>query len=70
VRSMAQLLRDKQTMVVPPPYEIGAGTSPEMHRLLVGGLEKDPAKRLATLREVTAWDGVPDAEFLGRLFNR
>ena len=69
-RSMAQLLQDKLAMTVPPPYEIGPGISPEMHRLLVIGLEKDPAKRLSTLRDLTGWRGPLDEDFLARLFAR
>jgi serine/threonine protein kinase len=69
-RSMAQLLQDKLSMTVPPPYEIGPGISPEMHRLLVAGLEKDPAKRLNSLRGVAVWGQTPDPEFLAKLFAR
>ncbi|HEX4825861.1 MAG TPA: protein kinase [Candidatus Polarisedimenticolaceae bacterium] len=70
VRSMAQLLKDKQALVVPPPYEIGPGISPEMHRLLVAGLEKDPTKRLGSLKEAALWVGVPGGAFLDKLFRR
>ena len=69
-RSMAQLLKDKQMLVVPPADAIGTGISPEMHQLLVSGLEKDPANRLASLKDAAAWAGVPDEGFLEQLFRR
>jgi hypothetical protein len=68
-RSMTQLLQEKLNKTVPPAYEIGSGISPEMHRLLVGGLEKDPAKRLGSLRHVLGWRGEPDPDFLAKLFS-
>jgi serine/threonine-protein kinase len=67
-RNMTQLLQEKLTRSVPAAYEIGAGVSPEMHRLLVGGLEKDPAKRLGSLRQVLGWRGELDPDFLAKLF--
>jgi serine/threonine protein kinase len=67
-RNMTQLLQEKLTKTVPPAYEIGSGISPEMHRLLLGGLEKDPAKRLGSLRHVLGWRGELDPDFLEKLF--
>jgi tRNA A-37 threonylcarbamoyl transferase component Bud32 len=67
-RSMTQLLHEKLTRSVPPAYEIGSGITPEMHRLLVGGLEKDPDKRLSSLRHILGWRGEPDPDFLAKLF--
>jgi tRNA A-37 threonylcarbamoyl transferase component Bud32 len=67
-RSMAQLLQDKLTRTLPPAYEIGNGISPEMHRILVAALEKDPAQRLGSLREIVAWRDDVDRDFLDRLF--
>jgi len=67
-RSMMQLLHDKVTKMVPPADEIGSGISPAMHRLIVSGLEKDPAKRLAFLGEVVTWRSDLDPDFLEKLF--
>ena len=68
-RSMAQILQDKLNLRLPPAYEIGPGISPELHRLIAGGLEKDPAKRLSSLEHVAAWRDDPDPDFLAKLFS-
>jgi hypothetical protein len=39
-----------------------------MHRLLVMCLEKDPVKRLDSLRDVAPWRDDLDSDFLDRLF--
>jgi tRNA A-37 threonylcarbamoyl transferase component Bud32 len=68
-RSMAQLLQDKLAMNLPPARDIGPrGITLEMHGLLIAGLQKDPDKRLGTLREVAAWGGEPSEGFLRALF--
>jgi CRP-like cAMP-binding protein len=67
-RTTRGLLQDKLTRAVPPAHEIGPGISPELHELLVLGLQNDPENRPASLSSVVAWSGELDPEFLKRLF--
>jgi hypothetical protein len=67
-RTTRGLLQDKLTRRVPPPSEIGPGISPELHELIVQGLQNEPENRLASLAAITSWSGELDSEFLKRLF--
>ena len=64
----AGLWRDKQTRELPAASEIGPGISRELHDVLAGTLERDPAQRLDSLRAVAAWSGPLDPTFLAKLF--
>jgi tRNA A-37 threonylcarbamoyl transferase component Bud32 len=67
-RTARGLLQDKLTRRVPPAHEIGPGLSPELHDLLVKGLEIEPANRLDSLAAVVPWSGELDPAFLRTLF--
>jgi serine/threonine-protein kinase len=54
-RTTRGLLQDKLTRRVPAAHEIGQGVSPELHALLVSGLEIDPESRLASLDVPASW---------------
>ncbi len=62
------LLQDKLTRSVPPAAAIGPGISEEFHALLVSGLDRDPEKRVESLRGPAAWAGQLDPPFLATLF--
>ena len=67
-RTTRGLLQEKLTKPVPAADAIGPGISPELHVLLVSGLDNEPAKRLASLDAIAAWAGELDPSFLRRLF--
>ena len=67
-RTTRGLLQDKLTRRVPAPHEIGPGISPELHELLVSGLQNEPENRLASLTASAAWSGELDPSFLRALF--
>jgi CRP-like cAMP-binding protein len=69
-RTARGLLQDKLTRPVPAADRIGPGITPELHRLLVSGLDNDPEKRLASLDAIATWAGPPDPSFLRRLFGK
>jgi serine/threonine-protein kinase len=67
-RTTRGLLNDKLTRRVPPAHEIGPGVSPEVHELIVRGLQNEPENRLTSLASIAAWSGELDPEFLKKLF--
>ena len=67
-RTTRGLLQDKLTRRVPAASAIGPGISPELHELLVSGLQNEPENRLASLTASAAWSGELDPSFLRALF--